>query len=86
MLCTHVYVLPFDTQMQQILQQYDSAISLCLSSLFSCLPLRKVEQWDDGGLSVVRWVLGHNLLHPGVVLVREVEERRLVVVRRVSVL
>lgn len=50
------------------------------------LPLRQVQQRDDGGLSVVGRVLGHDVLHSGVVLVREVEESCLVVVRGVFVL
>lgn len=60
--------------------------SFSLSPLGSCLPLRQVEQRDDGGLSVIRRVLGHNLLNSGVVLVREVEERSFIVVWGVFVL
>lgn len=63
---------------------YRNLLQYCVSS--SCLPLRQVEQRDDRRLPVIGRVLGHDLLHSSVVLVREVEERRLVVVRGVLVL
>ena len=52
----------------------------------SCLPLRQVEQRNDGRLAVVGRVLGQELFHPDVVLVGKVEEGGLVVLGRVLVL
>lgn len=50
------------------------------------LPLRQVEERDDGGLLVVCRILRQKLLRAREVLVSEVEIRGLLVVRRISVL
>lgn len=57
-----------------------------VSSATSRLPLRQVEERDDRRLSVVSGVLGHDLLHPGVVFIRKIEECLLVILWRILVL